>query len=349
MARSKSKKKARKNPQRRTHRGPNFVAILISFAAVTLLYFNFHPTPVGADPNGRRTNIDALAAINVPPPPPLPTSKGAGAGLIAKSDSKINGQSSGTQASSSSTASVSVSVMSGRLALLFHLKMLEIGGLKLERVSDYTATFAKQERVDGTLTDRQVMQIKMRHAPFSVYMKWLVGNKGRQVLYVDGQNEGKMLVQLGGWKSRFPALKLDPNGKIALKESRYPITKAGLLELVRTAIDYRRHDLKNFKDVRCHVVEDQEFDKRNCYAFVIEYVSPKASETYRKCVTYIDKELSVPILVKNFAWPDESAAEGEKSLDESTLVEYYSFSDIKLELKMANSEFDRKNKIYKFR
>ena len=321
------------------------MAIMIAFAAVSVLYFNFHPTPVGADPNGRRSNVDELASINVPPPP-LPTSKDSAAGLIAKTDSKNTDQSSGKQA----TSIPNPPVMSGRLALLFHLKMLEIGGLKLERISDYTATFVKQERVDGELTDRQVIQIKMRHAPFSIYMKWLVGDKGRQLLYVHGQNNGKMLVQLGGWKSRFPALKLDPNGKLAMKESRYPITKAGLLELVRTAIDCRRSDLNNMNNVRCRVVEDQKFGKRNCYAFVIEYGSPKASETYRKCITYIDKDLSVPILVKNFAWPDETAAaEDEKSLDESTLVEYYSFSDIKLEPKLANSEFDRKNKIYRFR
>ena len=42
--------------------------------------------------------------------------------------------------------------------------------------------------------------VKVRHEPFSIYLKWLSGEVGREVLYVDGANDGEMFVRSGGWK-----------------------------------------------------------------------------------------------------------------------------------------------------
>ncbi|GIS60946.1 MAG: hypothetical protein CM1200mP2_31710 [Planctomycetaceae bacterium] len=36
-----------------------------------------------------------------------------------------------------------------------------------------------------------------------------------------------MLVKRGGWKKKLPALKLDPSGSMAMKESRYPSPRRG--------------------------------------------------------------------------------------------------------------------------
>ena len=248
--------------------------------------------------------------------------------------------------SSDSSGSGSAGGTSSRMALLMQVLMLEKAEAVLMSMPGYTATFSKQEIVDEELTDEQVMQVKIRHEPFSVYMKWTTGHKGRQLLYVTGENKGRMLVKLGGWKRRLPALKLDPNGKLAMKESRYPITKAGLLELVRESLAIRRGDMSKTTGVTCQLVENHEFDSRPCYAFVVEYADRSASQRYRKSVILIDRELGVPVVVRNYGWLAEGF-DGEVS-DEATLIEYYTYRNIKFQSEVAGGDFDRGNKAYRF-
>lgn len=325
---------------RTTSRGPNFLAILISFSAVTILYLNFDPTPVGADPDSKRSTTSELARASAAvPPPPLPT---------WTKDAKAENAS---QDADAETVAVTQppDVIQGRMALLVNLLMMEKADGTLERISDYTATFFKQERIDGELSDGQIMQMKVRHEPFSVYMKWLAGDKGRELLYVDGQNDGDMVVHPGGWKARLlPAIKLNPAGSLALKEARHPVTKAGIRQLARTVAEYRKQDLACKQGVRCQMHDNQEFDGRACYFFNIEWDSPEVSKTYRKCQMYVDKELSLPIFVKNFSWPVDNTTDPEQ-LDEATLIEHYTFTNIKFDQQLADNDFDQANKSYKFR
>ena len=353
-------------PTETNDRRQNFVAILISFAVVSILYFNFAPTPVGGGPLAFASTIANVPQVapTIPPPPPLPTLADSPPPASEKpgqpphprprevpvesADPAVKSPSPDDKGPVPAAATKPVvNVLSGSTALYVNLRMLENSSHKLERISDYTATFSKRERIDGELTEAQVVELKMRHAPFSVYMKWLVGGKGRQVLYVQGQNKGKMLVQLGGWKRRFPSLKLDPNGSLAMRESRYPITKAGLLELVRMAISYRKNDLANLNHVRCQMIDNQKFDKFDCLCFIVEYTNPKVSKIYRKCITYIDKKSSMPVLIKNHTWPEKVDGADPNKLDETTLVELYTFTNIRFDQRLANADFDQKS--YTFR
>jgi hypothetical protein len=243
-------------------------------------------------------------------------------------------------------ASASTHSPSTRLSLFVNVAMLEKAEAVLAGLPGYTATFSKQEVVADELTDEQVMQVKIRHEPFSVYMKWVTGHKGRQLLYVKGQNANRMLVKLGGWKKKLPALKLDPSGSMAMKESRYPITKAGLLELVRESLAIRRGDLARSEGIRCRLIENQEFDGRPCYGFVVEYSDPKVSKRYRKTEMLIDCQLGVPVVVRNFSWPTTAASVAD--LDADTLVECYTYRNIKFQREVARGDFDRGNKAYRF-
>ena len=235
------------------------------------------------------------------------------------------------------------------MALLLNLLLLENGCNRLEKKSDYTADFFKQECVDGT-TETQVIDLKLRHQPFSVYMKWLVGDKGRELLYVDGQNNGKLLVKLGGLKGRFlPCLKLDPNGSVAMQESRHPITKAGLLNLARESIFYRQREIVKPKlEVRCRMLDNQTFHERPCYCFILNFNTPEVAEPYRKTIQYIDKELSLPVCVKTYGWPSDDAADSP-NLDEETLIEHFSYTNIHFNQQLADLDFDRRNKNYSLR
>jgi hypothetical protein len=312
----------------------NVTAVLISFAAVSILYFNFDPTPAGADPDASGANIAAVAAQAAIPmdETPMDAAPAASAGSTVASAAVANGP------------------LEGRMALLLHVLLLERGCHQFAQVSDYSVTFFKQERVDGALGDGQVMQMKLRHAPFSVYMKWLAGDVGRELIYVDGQNDGKMLVHAGGWKAKLiPALKLDPTGSLAMKEARYPVTMAGVLQLAKTMIEHRQKDLARESGVRCRLIDNHMFDERKCYCFILEWDSPQVSELYRKSIVCIDKERSLPVFVKNFTWPHEAEEIAADKLDEATLIEHYTYTKIQINQQLADSDFDKANKEYQFR
>ena len=369
------------HPIRTGNRGPKFVAIIISFAVISFVYLNLAPTSVDADPLLGTTivelsqlasaipplprsaaGVSSEATVNPPVPmpreiPPMPREIPLVPRETTTEDSPIAEDPSEIAVTSPPSVSYSrlpmspkisdANVLTGRTALLVFLSMLENSSHKLNKFSDYTTTFFKQERVGGDLGDAQVVELKMRHSPFSVYMKWIVGCKGRQVLYVDGKNDGKILVQLGGWKRRFPAIKLDPNGSLAMKESRYPITKSGLLEIVKMAIAYRKHDLRNLHYVGCQMIDGRKFEKSDCLCFVVEYASQTISEVYRKSIMYIDKNSLMPVLIKNFTWPKKVAGVSPNNLDQTTLIEFYTFTNTKFDQRLANTDFDRKS--YKFR
>jgi len=233
----------------------------------------------------------------------------------------------------------------GREALMLNIEILRRGYENLQQIPTYTATFFRQERVDQRVHPAQVMQMKVRHQPFSVYLKWLVGSKGREVLFVDGQRENRMLVKLGGWKSRLiPSLKIEPDGAVAMRDSRYPVTDIGLLNLCRKLLNHRQRDLERGDAVVCCLRQDALHDDRVCYVFELEYTTPQFGQ-YRRSVQYIDKQWELPVSIQNFTWPAEDCAVCD---DETTLLESYSFSDLRFNGQLPDSAFDRKNSQYGF-
>jgi hypothetical protein len=197
----------------------------------------------------------------------------------------------------------------------------------------------------------QSIQLKLRHKPFSIYMKWLEGGDvGRELLFVEGQYEELMQVRLGGIKARLPLLKLDPTGSMAMAESRHPVTEMGVAQLAEQILKYRKRDLTLKVGVRWEMLPEQKFMGRACDCWVVEYDSREVEPVYRKSITYVDKELSVPICVRNFGWTDEAPEGGDvAALDEATLIEYYGYTDIKIDGRMTEGDFDKGNSDYKFR
>jgi hypothetical protein len=229
------------------------------------------------------------------------------------------------------------------------IQILERGLKFLSKTPDYTAMFVKQELVNGELLDEQEMELKIRHAPFSVYMKWMSGEVGREVLYVDGKNGNRMTAHGGGWKARLPSVSLDITGSMAMAESRHPITKVGLLSLTQMMIDIHRQDLQKQNFSRFEKLPDQMFDGRPCHAFLIEYRDRQASEHYRKSLSLVDKEWSIPVYTKNFGWLNGEAPADPEQHDQATLIEYYSYGNIQFRPNLVAMDFDHKNEDYGFK
>jgi len=222
---------------------------------------------------------------------------------------------------------------------------LQKGIDRLERVPSYTAIFEREERIDGEMMAPQEMELKLRHAPFSVYMKWLSGDKGRELLYTANENDGRMLVKLGGWKGNLlPTLKLDPHSERAKSESRHPVTQAGLVNMAREIIHHRQRDLETGVLPQCTVTEGLLFEGRRVIKLEIEYDTPSESSLYRKAITLIDEELSLPVYVENYTWPNKNT----KNLDQETLIERYAYKQIRIEDQLADAIWDHSNPGYRF-
>ena len=227
--------------------------------------------------------------------------------------------------------------------------MLEKGIAFLKATPDYTALFTKRELVNGQMLEEQTMAMKLRHQPLSIYLKWLDFEVGREVMFVDGVNDGKMLVHSGGWKARLPAILMPPDSSLAMQEARYPITRAGLLSLATTIVGYNAKDLeiKNFSS--CVQLDDQMTGERSCACFVLEYRDRDTSKEYRKSITLIDKEWCVPLFIKNFGWPGDDFSQVDSDLDEATLIEHYTYSEVKFRSSLSALDFDHVNEDYNFR
>jgi hypothetical protein len=228
------------------------------------------------------------------------------------------------------------------------IELLKKGMAFLQATPDYTAQFMKRELVNGELLEEQTMAMKVRHEPFSIYLKWLDGDAGREVMYVDGVNDGKMLVHSGtGWKSRLPAILMEPDSTLAMQEARYPVTRAGMLALADTIIGFNQKDLESKSFSHCHHLEDQLVGNRSCHCFVLEYKDRAANGDYRKSMTLIDKEWCIPLYIKNFGWPADDVKRSEEELDELTLLEHYVYTDVKFRAALTQLDSDHANEDYR--
>ncbi len=323
--------------QRRSNRysGTNFFAVLIACGALAITHLNSDPIAIGGSPNEK--SVDLMPPVlALPPTPSLPQ------------HNANQGDSGSENEVEQVLPAENPGVLKGIWALKMTSTLLRKGMKSFNNVTDYTASMYRQERLNGVLGKGQNIDMKMKHEPFSLYMKWCSGDeKGQQAIYVEDQNEGKLLVQPGGIKGRLTGvLKLDPEGTLAMAQSRHPVTQAGLVELAKTILKYQEKDLKRGSGFQCELVDNQSFDDRPCYVFTCVYDSKEINSEYRKSVIYVDKELSMPVCVKNFCWAKDANPE---TIDDETLLEFYAYSNLELYKKLDVAEFDAKNRSYRMR
>lgn len=218
-----------------------------------------------------------------------------------------------------------------------YLQLLEKGLARLHESHDYTAIFFKQERVQGELLEPDTTILKVRHQPFSVHLKWTDGRK--EVVYVSGQNRNKLTVFDADRPRGLCRLNLDPDGFLAMSESRYPITRLGLAPLAQTLIEYRRRDAGLRTGVQYRTLANATFDGRDCHGFVVDYASPSVEPVYRKSIAYIDKETLVPVFIKNYGWPEDEPASGGPVADADTLIEHYTYRAVRFDKGLSDGDF----------
>lgn len=205
-----------------------------------------------------------------------------------------------------------------------------------QNVHDYSCTLVKQERLDGALGDHQHIFLKVRTEPFSVYAKFLQPYKDREVLYVAGQNEGKIIALDGGWKRRFmQPVSLDPKGMIAMRGQKYPITRIGIRNLVEEYISIASKDTK-FAECDVSTDPNQVIAGRSCT--LIQATHPVPRQEFRGYVArvFLDNELRVPIYYDSYKWPEKDGAA-------PPLEESYFYSNLQVNNGIGARDFEKDN------
>ena len=212
---------------------------------------------------------------------------------------------------------------------------------KYASVNDYCCTFYKRERIDGRMTPLFVMSMKARSTPRSIYFKFESPYKGREAIYVEGRNEGKILAHdVGLTRFLTGTLELEPTSARAMENNRHPITEAGIDTLIDTL--YRRWKAELRPEESLVLFDpDMTIGSRRC--LMIEAVHPRRQPGFvlHKVRLFIDSEHCLPIRFEGYDWPREEGGP-------APLVEEYSYINLKLNVGLDDSDFDPANRQYAF-
>lgn len=231
---------------------------------------------------------------------------------------------------------------SGDQAKRFLLASTLRSAAELERISGYTATFRKQERISGNLGPEQTMAMKVRNRPFAIYLKFLAPKPGKEVVYAEGHHDNKLIAHNGDWTRRLvPRLALQPDSALALADNRHPVTEAGLVNLTDKLLTYRKMDVD---DAEARTLLDRTTgpDGKPRLRSVHTHPRDDGRRPFARVEILYDPETQYPIQITSYDWP----AAGED--DELELAEMYAYDDLKLDAPLSAADFDPSNPAYAF-
>ena len=214
---------------------------------------------------------------------------------------------------------------------------------RVAAIKDYTATMMKQENIKGELQEAQVMEIKIRQEPFSVYLvvRWPKKVNGQEAIYVHGQNDNKAIVHGVGAEKMLGTQRLDPTGFIMMRGNKYPITDIGILNLIDKLLEVGRHDAKYGECEVNYYDEDVAVDDRPCTLIEVVHPVPRKSFQFHIARIYVDKELNLPIRYESYDWP-------KKVGEDPILIEAYTYQNVKINVGLTDADFDHKNPAYNY-
>lgn len=223
---------------------------------------------------------------------------------------------------------------------LLHARPLEFLDLCLDRyereVRSYKLTFLKRERVAGKLYPPEgkgfeKMQVHFRDRPFSVHMAWLANAKlAQKVLYVEGENEGQMVVRPHGKLLSAFVVSREVRGPDARSSGRYTIDQFGLyLAQKRTVERMRDAERRGALHLEYQgLVKLGEIGGRPCHKFQRRPYNPPEDDNINELTVYIDAAtwLQVGSVLRD---------------PEGNLIAEYYFRDVEINPDIDEQQFTR--------
>lgn len=205
-----------------------------------------------------------------------------------------------------------------------------------EQIDDYTTTMYKQERVKGHLLPREEIQIKFRK-PLGIYLKWTGDvNNTREVIYVKGWNDDKIRAHKGSFPDM--TVNLRPDASLAMQGNRHKITEAhfghaiGVIARDARLSESRPQDNVRYLDLGEKVVYGT---RSRC----VEARTPAGGvfSVYYAARAKICFDIKTKMPTRIQVWDGDGA-----------LLEDYGFQDTKINVGLADIDFDPTNSEYNF-
>ncbi|MCK4276615.1 MAG: DUF1571 domain-containing protein [Phycisphaerae bacterium] len=202
---------------------------------------------------------------------------------------------------------------------------------------DYDCTLIKQERINGSVTPEQWIDVAFMGSPFSVAMQWVRNAPaGDRVLYVEGKHNGRMLIRPTSplLRAVVPTAFYKPDSKEALRNSLRPVSMFGferglqsLLKVYRLARDGGdlREEFGGFAEVM----------GRNAIV-IIRHLPNKPEYPAGKTVICIDLDHMVPICIEGYDWNQQVSWE-------QRLTGRYVYKDIRFNVGHTLDDFEPAN------
>ena len=166
--------------------------------------------------------------------------------------------------------------------------------------------------------------------------------KGQEAIYVAGKNDGKLLAHpaapAGKW---VPTFSLAPDGPLAMRDQRYPLTRIGLANLVKELVAVGERDLKH-DECQVRFFTGGKVNDRPCTWFEVAHPVPRPFFRFHLARVFVNDELNFPIRYEAYSWPKQPG-------DPPELLEEYTYLNLKLNNGFADIDFSRRNPAYHFR
>lgn len=137
----------------------------------------------------------------------------------------------------------------------------------IENVKGLKYTIKVYERVNGNITSSE-NNVKMYVEPFKVYLSTVAPSPGVQILYINGQNNGKALVK----PNSFPyiSLDLDPYSSLLVKSNHHTLNEMGFNYFADVITYGMNKNLKSFDEIFKYKGSTT-WEGRPCHVLNIEY------------------------------------------------------------------------------
>lgn len=206
-----------------------------------------------------------------------------------------------------------------------------------KRLQDSTYTFHQAESIDGKKQPDQEILVKYRR-PHHVYLKWVgATHNGRQLLYKQGWNDGKLRVSPGPW---IPNLNLDPTSGLVMRSSRHSILEIGYPKIVGIIARDNAKVQKNpalqskITDLGISTVHGEQ---AHCYETELRKDIDPSLYGY-KVNLCINLRTKLPARIQTW----------DKVNGEIQMVEDYGFENIEINSGLTDLDFDPDNEAYSF-
>jgi hypothetical protein len=158
---------------------------------------------------------------------------------------------------------------------------------------------------------------------------------GRKVLFVEGQNEGKMVVRNGGKRFKNVIVKVDPFGESARRESLVPVTEIGFDQVLSRMIRIlEAHAQVDPTGTNTQVLRiTGKVNQSSCTVLRVTHSQKQVGLQFHVANVFVDDALHVPVRIDFSEWPEEPGAKPR-------LMAEYTYTNLELNVYLSDDDFD---------